>query len=265
MFHALWNKGKSDEGSGWSPAPLLRLRGRTSREGIASPKRRRSGARPFPGRYARSYGQRAAGAIRLRELPPPLRYAAYAAGALFVFYTAAGIGAVASMGLRELPPQWVSVFLLGLFLGLSVAILVVLSRVWGTTDRTEQQDRGERLEMMSEQKERLEYLTEEHRILLEELERLREQKERLQRLREDRAGLLAELKRLRLRVEEEKKRASALPSAPAEQSPGATIRYPHNRHAAAKGSVPSAGGAETAEGPQAGGERRSWWRRMFGR
>ena len=160
--------------------------------------------------------------------------------------------------------EWVSVFLVGLLLGLSVAILVVLSRVWGTTDRTEQQDRGERLEMMREQKERLEYLTEERGILLVELERLREQKERLQRLREDRAGLLAELKRLRLRVEEEKKRASALPSAPAEQPPGATTWYLHNGHAAAKGTVPPAGGAETAESPQAGGEPRSWWRRMFG-
>ena len=126
-------------------------------------------------------------------------------------------------------PEWVSVFLVGVGLGLSVAILVVLWRVWGTTHRTEQDGR-ERLQILREQQERLAHLREERRILLEELERLREQKERLQWLREGRAGLLAELKRLRGLVEEEAERAdraealsvappSAPPSAPAKQQP----------------------------------------------
>jgi hypothetical protein len=105
--------------------------------------------------------------------------------------------------------EWASVFLAGLCLGLSVAILVVLWRVWGNTDRAEQ-DGKERLEMLREQQERLHHLHEERRILLEELERLREQQERLRWLREGRVGLLAELKRLRSLVEEEAKRADAL-------------------------------------------------------
>jgi hypothetical protein len=106
----------------------------------------------------------------------------------------------------------VSVFLVGVCLGLSVAILVVVWRVWGTTDRTEQAGK-ERLEILREQQARLEHLREERRVLLEELERLREQKERLQWLREGRAALLAELKRLRSLVEEESRRGSATPSA----------------------------------------------------
>lgn len=121
--------------------------------------------------------------------------------------------------------EWVSVFLAGLGLGLSVTILVILWRVWGNTDRAEQ-DGKERLEILREQQERLGHLREERRILLQELERLREQKERLRWLREGRAGLLAELKRLRSVVEWEAKRADALearsratPSAPAEQRP----------------------------------------------
>jgi hypothetical protein len=117
--------------------------------------------------------------------------------------------------------EWVSVFLLGLCLGLSVAILVVLWRVWGNTDRTEQ-DGKERLEILREHQERLGHLREEREILLEELERLREQRERLRYLQEGRAGLLAELKRLRSLVEKERRRAQASPPpppAPAEQRP----------------------------------------------
>ncbi len=101
--------------------------------------------------------------------------------------------------------EWVSVFLVGVVLGLSVAILVVLWRVWGTTHRTELDGR-ERLEILHEQQERLAHLREERRVLLDELERLREQKERLRWLREGRAALLAELKRLRSRADEEAKR-----------------------------------------------------------
>ena len=118
--------------------------------------------------------------------------------------------------------EWVSVFLVGVVLGLSAAILVVLWRVWGTTHRTELDGR-ERLEMLRESQERLAHLREERKVLLAELERLREQKERLRWLREGRAALLAELKRLRVLVEEEKRRAEALPrampSAPAERHP----------------------------------------------
>jgi hypothetical protein len=127
-------------------------------------------------------------------------------------------------GVRLVILEWVSVFLVGLCLGLSVAILVVLWRVWGTTDRIEQAGK-ERLEIVREQQERLGHLREEREILLEELKRLREQKERLRWLQEGRAGLLAELKRLRSRVEEEEKRAQAsppLPPAPAEQRPQGT-------------------------------------------
>lgn len=129
--------------------------------------------------------------------------------------------------------EWVSVFLGGVGLGLSVTILVVLWRVWGTIHRTEQ-DGKERLEILRDQQERLAHLREERRILLEELERLREQKERLQWLREGRAGLLAELKRLRWLVAEEAKRADrtagrreapyvAPPCAPAEQRPRVAV------------------------------------------
>ena len=122
--------------------------------------------------------------------------------------------------------EWVSVFLVGVGAGLSVAILVVLWRVWGAAQRTERDGR-ERLEMLREQQERLAHLREERQILLEELERLREQKERLQWLREGRAGLLAELKRLRGLVEEEALRTDragaalsvAPTSAPAERQP----------------------------------------------
>ncbi len=122
--------------------------------------------------------------------------------------------------------EWVSVFLVGVVLGLSVAILVVLWRVWGTTHRTELDGR-ERLEMLREQQERLAHLREERGVLLAELERLREQKERLRWLREGRAALLAELKRLRSLVDEEAKRADealsrrprAMPHAPTELRP----------------------------------------------
>jgi hypothetical protein len=119
--------------------------------------------------------------------------------------------------------EWVSVFLVGVVLGLSVAILVVLWRVWGTTHRTELDGR-ERLEMLREQQERLAHLREERRVLLDELERLREQKERLRWLREGRAALLAELKRLRSHVNEETKRtdgalSQATPPAPTELRP----------------------------------------------
>ncbi len=108
-------------------------------------------------------------------------------------------------------------------MGLSVAILVVLWRVWGTTHRTEL-DGLERLELLREQQERLAYLREERRVLLDELERLREQKERLGWLREGRAALLAELKRLRSLVDEEAKRADeaptrATPPVPTERRP----------------------------------------------
>ncbi|HEV8044557.1 MAG TPA: hypothetical protein VGP38_05210 [Rubrobacter sp.] len=130
--------------------------------------------------------------------------------------------------------EWVSVFLVGVGLGLSVAILVVLWRVWGTTHRTEQDGR-ERLEILREQQERLAHLREERRVLLDELERLREQQERLQWLREGRAGLLAELKRLRWLVKEEAERAEALsvapPSARAEQQPRFAVAGDQsNRH-----------------------------------
>ncbi len=119
--------------------------------------------------------------------------------------------------------EWVSVFLVGVVLGLSVAILVVLWRVWGTTHRTELDGR-ERLEILREQQERLAHLREERRVLLDELERLREQKERLRWLREGRAALLAELKRLRSQVDEEAKRKDealpqAMPSVPTERHP----------------------------------------------
>jgi hypothetical protein len=69
--------------------------------------------------------------------------------------------------------EWVSVLLVGLCLVLSVAILGVLWRVWGNTDRTEQ-DGKERLEILREQQQRLGHLREEREILLEEVERLRE-------------------------------------------------------------------------------------------
>ena len=131
--------------------------------------------------------------------------------------------------------EWVSVFLVGVVLGLSVAILVVLWRVWGTTHRTELDGR-ERLEMLREQQERLAHLREEREVLLAELERLREQKERLRWLREGRAALLAELKRLRSLVDEEAQRAEealsqATPPAPPEPVP----TEPHPRFAAAGG------------------------------
>ncbi len=127
--------------------------------------------------------------------------------------------------------EWVSVFLVGVCLGLSVAILVVVWRVWGTTDRTEQAGK-ERLEILREQQARLEHLREERRVLLEELERLREQKERLQWLREGRAALLGELKRLRSLVDEESRRGAAMPSAaPTEQQPQfAAAGYRRNGH-----------------------------------
>lgn len=106
---------------------------------------------------------------------------------------------------------WASVFLAGLCLGSSVAILVILWRVWGNTDRAEQHGK-ERLEILREQQERLAHMREERRILLEELERLREQKERLRWLQEGRAALLAELKRLRSQLEEQRQRVeTALP------------------------------------------------------
>ena len=101
--------------------------------------------------------------------------------------------------------EWMTVFLAGLCLGLSVTILAVLWRVWGNTDRSEQ-DGKERLAILREQQERLAHLHDERQVLLEELGRLREQKERLRWLQEGRAGLLAELKRLRSLVEEETKR-----------------------------------------------------------
>ena len=75
-------------------------------------------------------------------------------------------------------------------------------------------DGRERLEILREQQERLAHLREERRVPPEELERLREQKERLRWLREGRAALLAELKRLRSLVEEERRRADALPLSP---------------------------------------------------
>jgi septal ring factor EnvC (AmiA/AmiB activator) len=126
--------------------------------------------------------------------------------------------------------EWVSVFLVGVVLGLSVATLVVLWRVWGTTHRTELDGR-----------ERLEILREEREVLLAELERLREQKERLRWLREGRAALLAELKRLRSLVDEEAKRADealarlsrATPHAPNEAAPPVELR----RGAGAKGTA----------------------------
>ncbi len=119
----------------------------------------------------------------------------------------------------------------GLCVGLSGAILVVLWRVWGNTDRAEE-DGKERLEILREQQERLAHLREERRVLLNELERLREQKERLQWLREGRAALLAELKRLRTLVEEESRRGAAMPSAaPTEQRPQfAAAGYRRNGH-----------------------------------
>ena len=101
--------------------------------------------------------------------------------------------------------DWVSVFLAGLCVGLSGAILVVLWRVWGNTDRAEQ-DGKEHLEILREQQERLAHLREERQVLLDELERLREQKERLRWLRGGRAALLAELKKLRSQVEEQRLR-----------------------------------------------------------
>jgi septal ring factor EnvC (AmiA/AmiB activator) len=109
--------------------------------------------------------------------------------------------------------EWVSVFLVGLCLGLSVAILVVLWRVRGSTGRVEQDGR-ERLEILREQQQRLGHLREEREILLGELERLREQRERLRWLQEGRAALLAELKRLRSLVEKERRRAQASPPPP---------------------------------------------------
>ena len=118
--------------------------------------------------------------------------------------------------------EWVSVVLVGVCLAVSVAILVVVWRVWGTTERVEQ-DGKERLEILREHQERLEYLREERRILLEELEKLREQQERLQWLREGRAALLGELKRLRSLVEQEKRRVHELPSASTEQPQFATV------------------------------------------
>lgn len=125
--------------------------------------------------------------------------------------------------------EWVSVFLVGVCLVVSVAILVVVWRVWGTTDRTERAG-SERLEILREQQERLTHLREERRVLLEELERLREQKERLQWLREGRAGLLAELKRLRS-LAEAAERERVLPPAPTEQQARfAAAEAYENRH-----------------------------------
>ncbi len=137
------------------------------------------------------------------------------------------------VGVLRLSLEWVSVFLVGVGLGLSVAILLMLWRVWGNTHRAELDGR-ERLEILREQQERLANLREERRVLLDELERLREQKERLQWLREGRAALLAELKRLRSLVDEETGRTDARPLVPAEvQPPGDTAAgNQRNGHAA---------------------------------
>ncbi len=123
--------------------------------------------------------------------------------------------------------EWVSVFLVGLCLGLSVAILVILWRVWGSTDRTEQ-DGKERLAILRDQQQRLGQLREERRILLEELERLREQKERLQWLREGRAALLSELKKLRSQLEEQRRHLNTPLPAPTEQPRLAALGESHN-------------------------------------
>jgi septal ring factor EnvC (AmiA/AmiB activator) len=184
------------------------------------------------------------------------------------------------------------VFLGGVGLGLSVAILAVLWRVWGTTHRTEQDGR-ERLEMLREQQERLAHLREERGILLEELERLREQKERLRWLREGRAGLLAELKRLRGLVEEERRRDEArsrsTSSVSAEEPPIHAMEDRRNGHArvghapvanghsslvegakmpdksAVPGPATHSGNTEAgkaAQSPEAQ-DSRSWWRRIL--
>ena len=142
--------------------------------------------------------------------------------------------------------EWVSVFLVGLCLGLSVAILVVLWRVWGTTDRIEQAGK-ERLEIVREQQERLGHLREEREILLEELKRLREQKERLRWLQEGRAGLLAELKRLRSRVEEEEKTRAGVPFPASGACRAAAAGH--------RGGVPRSGRVGSTEN-----EHERWWR-----
>ena len=170
--------------------------------------------------------------------------------------------------------EWVSVFLVGLALGLSVAILVILWQVWGSTDRSEQAGK-ERLEMLREQQERLEHLHEERQVLLEEMERLREQKERLQWLREGRAALLAELTKLRSQLEEQRKRVE--PPQPADTKPllrlVALERIPAIE--APADSTPDAPGSPESddEGERRGGvphapqgaTTRPWWQRIIGR
>ena len=172
--------------------------------------------------------------------------------------------------------EWVSVFLVGLGLGLSVAVLVILWQVWGSTDRSEQAGK-ERLEMLREQQERLEHLHEERQVLLEEMERLREQKERLQWLREGRAALLAELTKLRSQLEEQRKRVE--PPQPTDTKPllrlVALERVPAIE-APADNSTPDASGTPESddEGERRGGgvphapqdaTTRPWWQRIIGR
>jgi type II secretory pathway component PulJ len=68
--------------------------------------------------------------------------------------------------------EWVAISLVGLSLALSAATLLIAWELLESTHRSERAGE-ERLEVLREQQERLKFMDEERRLLLEELERQR--------------------------------------------------------------------------------------------
>jgi pyruvate/2-oxoglutarate dehydrogenase complex dihydrolipoamide acyltransferase (E2) component len=73
-------------------------------------------------------------------------------------------------GIRQMIIVWVALCLAGGALVLSTATLLIALRVWQSAHRSERAGEG-RLEILREQQERLEFMREERRLLVEELQR----------------------------------------------------------------------------------------------
>jgi pyruvate/2-oxoglutarate dehydrogenase complex dihydrolipoamide acyltransferase (E2) component len=83
--------------------------------------------------------------------------------------------------IRQMSIVWVALCLAGGALVLSTATLLIAFRVWQSAKRSERAG-GERLEILREQQQRLEFLREERHLLVEELQRQRSRLE--ERLKE---------------------------------------------------------------------------------
>jgi pyruvate/2-oxoglutarate dehydrogenase complex dihydrolipoamide acyltransferase (E2) component len=142
---------------------------------------------------------------------------------------------------------WVALCLAGGSLVLSTVTLLIAWRVLQSAHRSERAGE-ERLEILRDQQERLEFMREERRLALEELERqhMREQQERLaviRGIRGERRRALEELQRQRSGSEERLKEKPAqeeeggegeeeVVEQPAERSPGQTRGDPEATDAA---------------------------------